>query len=212
MHVGFDKNVQIDETKKVDSMIKSIISPKSDIGVGSSSVRTCDENVQKFDVSELSFFGSELKQRLSAVKDIGEMRDIYGDKLVDAYLGAQIGEGLDYYSMGLELEKWKRFSELYIIYGLSKDHGFAIPRVWELSSQSSEMFSATSSTMSRAPSTDVEILNHVRKIDTNFAHPFLLASDIASPAEGGTSVGTSSPIDGAPNATNIGKLINQFNN
>ena len=92
MHVGFDKKVQLDETKKVDSMIKSRISPKSDIGVETASAKTSDQMIQKFDTSELSFFGSELKKRLSQVKNIGEMRELYGDKLVDLYLGTQIGE------------------------------------------------------------------------------------------------------------------------
>ena len=46
------------------------------------------------------------------------------------------GEEIDFISMGLELEKWKRFSELSIVYSLSKEHGIQIPGEWDLASQS----------------------------------------------------------------------------
>ena len=80
--------------------------------------------------------------------------------------------------MALELEKWRRFSELFIIYDLSKEHGIQIPGAWELNSNLTQNLSDTSATMSRTSSSEVEVL---RRIDTNFTNSIFLPSDIASP-------------------------------
>nr|YP_008854717.1 hypothetical protein Gasi_Mp07 [Ganoderma sinense]AHA41715.1 hypothetical protein Gasi_Mp07 [Ganoderma sinense] len=147
---------------------------------------------QKYDLSEMSTFGSELKKRLSHVKDIGEMREIYGDKFVDEYLGTQIGEEIGYYLMSLELEKRKRLSELCIIYGLINEDGTQIPAAWDLSSQSSTLVSDTSSTISSSSSTGVPSL---RKIDFKFKNSLFLPTDIASPIDSRDSIASSSPVE-----------------
>lgn len=111
------------------------------------------------------------------------------------------GEEIDFISMGLELEKWKRFSELSIVYSLSKEHGIQIPGEWDLATQSSASGSDPTSggAVSRTSSTDPQFL---RNIDSNISRFFILASDNAgvggvsnSPTSTSENVGSITPID-----------------
>ena len=127
-----------------------------DVGVSTDLVRTSDEMVQKSDQPQLDILGNELKKRISQVRDINEVREIYGDKLVDLYLRTQFGEEINYSSMCLQLEVWKRFSELYVVYGIINEDGTVIPSLLNLNNPSSSSISDTSSQISRSSSTSTD--------------------------------------------------------
>ena len=173
-----------------NSTLKPTTTTVTNIGLNDSvyatPVNTSDFKIQKQDIFVPTIFVSELKHKLQSVKSVDEYREIYGDALVDYFLGINVGKNFDLYELGLELEQFKRLSEVTVVYILQKEAGMPIPAMFDIDIPASEGDPDSPTILTRASSTSTDS-NHLIKTKVYVMDSLHLPTDIASSDEGGYS-------------------------